>query len=277
VTDAFLADGDDSGSRSIDDVSPSIGFVYDVSDRHIVYGNIATAFQTPTSTEFANPDGSGGFNADLEPQKSTGYELGLRSEMSANSQLEIAAFNIDVVDELIPFEIPSNPGRNYFTNAGKSQRRGVELALTAAPVPGLNLSLAYTWSRFEFVSFVDNNANDFSGNTIPGIPESFAFADIRYTHHSGLFGAIDATYADKLYANNANSATVDGATIANIRVGLKTALGQVDVEPFIGVNNLSNTAYTANTRINAFGGRFFEPGPERNVYGGVLFRYRYAD
>ena len=277
VADTFLTDGDDSGKRSIDDVSPSIGFLYDLGSGHDLYGSIATAFETPTSTEFANPDGSGGFNSDLEPQKSTSIELGLRGGLFASTRYELAVFRIDVDDELIPFEIASSPGREFFANAGQSERKGIELSFSAEPLPGLNLALAYTWSKFEFDTFVDDDGNDFSGNTIPGIPKRFAHADISYAHKSGFFAAADAFYADDLFADNANSASVSGATVANVRFGLKKTFGKLDMEPFVGINNVFDTDFTANVRINAFGGRYFEPGPLRNVYGGVSVRLRYAD
>ena len=274
VADAFLSDGDDSGARSIDDVSPSIGVLYDVGVRHAVYGSISTAFETPTTTEFANPDGSGGFNPSLEPQKSTSYELGVRGELFESTRYELAVFRIEVDDELIPFEIASSPDREFFANAGRSERRGIELSLRVAPLPGLNLALAGTWSRFEFDTFVDGDGNDFSGNTIPGIPEIFAHADISYVHESGFFAGVDALYTDDLFADNANSAEVSGATVANLRFGFKKTFDKIDIEPFVGVNNVFDTAFTANVRINAFGGRYFEPGPERNVYGGVSVRYK---
>ncbi len=277
VADAFLGDGNDSGTRSIDDVSPSIGFLYDLGAGQNVYGNIATAFETPTSTEFANPDGSGGFNPDLEPQKSTSYELGLRGDLMESIRYELATFRIDVDDELIPFEIASSPGRDFFANAGRSERRGIELSFNAMPVPGLNLALAYTWSRFEFDSFVDSAGNDFAGNTIPGIPETFVHADVSYVNESGFFAAVDALYTDELFADNANAAKVRGATVANLRFGLTKTAGQFAFEPFVGISNVFDADYTANVRINAFGSRYFEPGPDRNVYGGVSVRIRYAD
>ena len=277
VLDAFLTDGNDSGSRKINDVSPSIGFLYDVGAGHALYGGIATAFETPTSTEFAKPDGSGGFNPNLSPQESVSYELGLRGGLSESTDYELVIFTIDVDDELIPFEIASSPDREFFANAGKSERRGIELSVSAAPFPGLNLALAYTWSQFEFDTFVDGNGNDYSGNTIPGIPETFAYADISYEHESGFFASVDALYTGDLFADNANSAEVSGATVANLRVGLKRTFDKIDIEPFIGINNVFDTDFTGNVRINAFGGRYFEPGPDRNVYGGVSFRFRYAD
>ena len=49
--------------------------------------------------------------------------------------------------------------------------------------------------------------------------------------------------------------------------------GQWSVAPFVGVNNLFDEEYNSNVRINGFGGRLFEPGPEMNVYGGVTVRY----
>ena len=64
------------------------------------------------------------------------------------------------------------------------------------------------------------------------------------------------------------------ATCHNSRmVGMDLAPGSLVVSPFIGVNNLFDEAYNSNLRINAFGGRYFEPGPERNVYGGIELRY----
>ncbi len=43
--------------------------------------------------------------------------------------------------------------------------------------------------------------------------------------------------------------------------------------PFVGINNLFDETYNANLRINAFGGRFYEPGPDRNFYAGVTIRF----
>ena len=277
VTDTFLSDGDDSGSQSIDDISPSLGFVYAATENIGLFASLATAFETPTSTEFADPAGGGGFNPDLGPQKSTSFELGLRGVFSGRAKYEVVIFDIDVDDELIPFEIASSPGRDFYVNAGKSSRRGLELAASSEILPGLNVSLSYTYSKFEFVEFLDENGNDFSGNVIPGIPRSFAFAEVSYEHDSGFFTAIDARYADDLFANNANSTTVDGSTIANLRFGFRKIFDKIEIEPFIGIHNLANESYTANTRINAFGGRYYEPGPERNVYGGISFLYRFQD
>ena len=45
------------------------------------------------------------------------------------------------------------------------------------------------------------------------------------------------------------------------------------ISPFVGINNLFDETYSDNLRINAFGGRFFEPAPDRNIYAGVTLRF----
>jgi iron complex outermembrane receptor protein len=41
------------------------------------------------------------------------------------------------------------------------------------------------------------------------------------------------------------------------------------------VTNVFDEEYTANVRLNAFGGRYFEPAPGRNGYAGVSLNYRF--
>jgi iron complex outermembrane receptor protein len=50
-------------------------------------------------------------------------------------------------------------------------------------------------------------------------------------------------------------------------------LGRWQVEPYLGINNLFDESYNSNIRINAFGGRFFEPAPVRNYYAGIVMRF----
>ena len=55
------ANPDDSGSRTMDAVSPSLGASFAVAEALNLYGNVATSFETPTTTELANrPSGAGG-------------------------------------------------------------------------------------------------------------------------------------------------------------------------------------------------------------------------
>ncbi len=277
VEDHFLGDGDDSGTRSLSETSPMIGVVYSPSEMTNLYATISTAFETPTTTEFANPSGAGGFNPDVDPQLATNYEVGIRGSLGEQNRYELSLFTIDVEDELIPFELATQPGRDFFSNAGKSTRNGAEMSFVSQPVEGLKISLAYTYSDFKFDDFLDDNGNDFSGNTLPGIPDNLFRGEVAYTHASGFYSAIDLLNVSDFFVNNANSAVNESYTVVNLRVGhAALQFGDWILSPFIGVNNLTDEEYAANARINAFGGRYFEPAPERHFYGGLAIRYNFA-
>ena len=270
ATDRFLADGNDSGSRTLDNVNPMLGIVAKLTPDLTLYSTLSTSFETPTTTEFSNPSGGGGFNLSLEPQQATSLEVGLRGRLGQRSSYELAAFSIDVEDELIPFE---TVGREFFANAGKSDRTGLEFSIQAEPIENLSVVLSYTYSDFTFKQFIDNNGNDFAGNIIPGTPEHLLFGEITYNLPSGAFAALDVLHADDMFANNSNTAISDSYTIANARVGIETTMGPLIASPFIGINNLFDESYNSNLRINAFGSRYFEPGPDRNIYAGIELRY----
>ena len=275
VTDRFLADGNDSGSRSLDDWSPMVGLSVAMSPTLTLYGTYSTAFETPTTTEFNRPDGGGGFNPNLDPQLATNLEVGVRTRLTERQRIEMALFRIDVEDELIPFEVPTSPGRDYFVNAGKSRRNGFELSYIARPTDALQATLAYTYSDFSFARFVDGDGTDFSGNTLPGSAKNVVYGELRYTHPSGWYGAWDALYVGEQYADNANTVVNPSYTLANLRFGFERDVGAVTISPFVGVVNLLDESYNANVRLNAFGGRYFEPGPGRNSYGGVSVRHSF--
>ena len=80
-------------------------------------------------------------------------------------------------------------------------------------------------------------------------------------------------FSGSLYANNANSAEVSSYTVANLRFAYEFQTGQWIVRPYLGVNNFLNERYNSNIRINAFGGRYYEPAPERNFYAGVVVNF----
>ena len=270
VNDQFLADGDDSGDINFDQVSPMVGISIRRSSNTHLYATISSAFETPTTTEFANPDG-GGFNQSLEAQESINYEIGIKTKTSSY-RFEAALFHIDIDNELTPFELPAQPGRIFFENAGSSSRNGLELSYTRQLAEQLRLSMAYTYSDFTFDRFTDTNGNEFDGNHSPGIPQDLLYLDFSWFGDPGFYAKWDVTYTGEIYADNANQISVESSTVSNLRLGHNVFYDDWEVASFLGVNNLFDEDYNDNIRINAFGGRYFEPAPERNAYVGITVR-----
>lgn len=272
IGDKFLGDGDDSGEIDFEEVSPSVGLNYSFGE-YVLFGTYSRSFETPTTTEFTNPDSSGGFNQSLVAQTANNYELGIKGERNG-VYYELAVFHIDLADELVPFTLAAMPGRTFYSNAGKSERNGVETALSWRHENGFGADLSYTYSDFTFEDFVDESGNNFSGAMLPGLPRHFGYAGLSYKGVAGLLARFETVYSGSLYADNANTNEVDSYVVTNFRASREFESGNWLVRPYIGVNNVFNERYFSNIRINAFGGRYFETAPDRNVYAGVVVRFQ---
>ena len=261
---------DDSGRRLLRAVSPMVGIVARLSTSHSAYANVSSAFETPTATELGNqPSGAAGINRDLKPQRSTTYEVGVKGIGASGLQYNASLFATGVHDELIPFDIPLGGGRRYFRNAGRTSRRGAELGI-GATVRALELGGAYTYANYRFTDFTVDTAH-YAGNRIPGIPRQTlqASAALRI---SVVTLVTEATFADRMAVNDANSEYSPGYGIFNARIVTSGSLGRSGAELTVGVQNRFNTRYVSSVSVNAAGGKFYEPGPQRAGYVGVTLR-----
>ncbi len=264
---------DGSGQTDFSQFSPMAGLVYSLSKSLNWYGNVSTAFDPPAISELANPDGPTGFNQNLDPQQAANYELGLRGLLREGWQYELAAFHIDVEDEIVPYEL-SGSGQAFFRNAGRSTHQGLEAATRVELVPGLTAGLSYTWTDLRYDEFTEAG-NDYAGNTIPGVPQHQAALDLAWQHNSGFYAGWDTLYVGRLYANNANTVETDAYLVSNFRLGYRHQGENWLFEPFAGIYNLFDEAYNGNIRVNAAFGRYYEPAPERNGYAGLQLAYQF--
>ena len=273
VRDHFLSDGrDDSGARSLNAVSPMLGLAARVSSFQSFYATVGSAFETPTTTELGNQaDGSAGLNRDLKPQYSTTYEVGTKGVAIANLQYDVALFDTEVRDELIPFEVPGGNGRTYYRNAGRTRRQGVELEVSTELGP-VSVTAAYALSHFRFRDFV-NGAAQYAGNAIPGIPEHQLQAAATW-HLPRAFVVAEAIAKSQVWVNDANSVAAAGFAVFNLRVGGTATFGKPWLSPVAGVQNLFDRHYIGSVAVNASGAtiaatKFYEPAPGRTWLVGL--------
>ena len=269
VDDGLLSDGDDSGERVMEALSGAFGVALDLVEAAQPYASVSTSFESPTTTELANrPNGPGGFNPVLEPQTATNVEFGLRGRVGLRASYSVALYHADVRGELIPFEVPGDPGRRFFQNAGSSTHRGVEADLRVNPFDGLSLLAAYSLSALTFDSF--RTATDtLDGKTLPGVPRHYLHWSVRYDGPAGLWIAADNTHASGYYVDDLNTVRTEPWFTVGFRTGWRTSVGRWAVAPFAGLLNAGNERYVGSVAVNATAGRYFEPAPRRNGYVGV--------
>jgi iron complex outermembrane receptor protein len=263
-----------SGQRRFDEFSPMAGLAWTPRESLSLYGNVSTSFDPPATTEMANPYGPTGFNPDLDSQTARNVEVGLKGLLAGRSRYELAVFDIDVSDAIVPYELGGS-GQAFYRNAGGATHRGLEAALLHELLPGLTASLSYTWSDFTFDEFRDPAGNVYDGNRIPGIPEHLAQAALEWDHAAGWYAGLDVLYAGHFYADDANTVEAGDYLVADLRMGYGFESGAWLVEPFAGIGNLLDEDYMSNIRLNAAFGRYYEPAPERNAYAGLSVRYEF--
>jgi len=249
--------------------TPKVGFAFQPDPAISLYGNISRGFETPIIGELRIlPGGAFGFNAALDPQISTNYEVGARGGLlNRRVSLEAAVFRQNVKDFISPFGTSPN---NSFQNVGDVKENGIELAVSAPLVPHLVLTSSYTYSDFVFTRF-NNGISNFTGNRLPGVPKHSVYGELRYQAESGAYGAVETQYAGRFFTNDANKYINPPYAVTNLRFGYgdQTTDRRIRISPFFGVNNIFDRKYSAFAIINDSGRRFFNPLPGLNLYGGL--------
>ena len=270
--DRKLDDGNQSGNRTMDALSPSVGVTVAAAPGVNIFGNFATAYETPTTVELSNtPTGVGGFNQDLDPQDLRSIELGVRGLITpARLRYEVATYVSTVDNALVSFQNVDE--QTFFRNAGKSSRDGIELLLEWVPNASFDATVAYTYQDFVFEEFA-TGGDDFAGNDEPGAPPHRVFGGLSYTAPFGLRSGLNVRWVDEYVLNNANTVTNWAYTVVDLRFGWDARWGDTDVRPFIGIDNLLDERYNSSAITNAFGGRYYEPSPGREVYAGMTFGF----
>jgi len=108
--------------------TPKVGFAYQPVPAFSLYGNVSRGFETPIIGELRIlPGGAFGFNAALDPQISTNYEIGARGGLlDRRVEFDAAVFRQNVKDFISPFGTSPN---NSFQNVGDVRENGLELGL----------------------------------------------------------------------------------------------------------------------------------------------------
>lgn len=267
VEDRLLDDGDDGGRRVLAAWSARGGASVELGMGVQAYASIATAFETPTTTELGNrPDGTGGLNPDLGPQRALAFELGARGR-APMLEWSAAAFSSGIRDAITQFEEVG--GRAFFRNAGRVRQRGIEGSVSARPAANLLLTVAYTLADYRFTDYEADGAS-LDGRMLPGVPRHHARARIAFAP-GPLSMALEHAMSSRVWADDANTIEAKGwgAGVTDLRLRWVGRAGDVIVSPFVAVQNLTGRDYVGSVTINGFNGRVFEPAPGRHLVAGL--------
>ena len=272
VIDDFLIDGDETAQRTLNAWSPQAGISYTFSPRFSSFVNISRSYETPTLSELsANPNGNGGFNPFIDIQVANNLEGGIHYT-TKKTKASLVYFYITTNNDLVAYELADSPGRIFYQNAGSTSRKGIEFLIKHQFNKRFQAQITYNHASFKYLDF-EQNGEAYSGNRLPGIPSDFGALNLSYQWKNTLQVNYIKTYRGSLFADNRNEHLVDhffkddvSISLPLKKVGRKTSL-------IMGCTNLFNTLYSDNIRINAFGNRYFEAAPTREVYASLQWQF----
>ncbi len=248
---------------SLNRFNPSLGVSYSINDSNNIYFSTGTSFETPTLNELSNNPNGNGLNKSLDPSSSINYEIGWRNTTS-NLMFEAIAYLINTDNEILPYELEQFPGKNFYRNVGSTRRYGIELSSQILFSNG-NLNLSYTNAKNTFSDFL-LDGKDLKGLSLPGIPNQILDVELILNLSKRSTLLINNRLIGELFADNLNETQVSSYNLLNITYSKEIFKNS---EIYFGVNNLLDVNYFDNIRINAFGKRYYEPAPKRNVHFGL--------
>ena len=191
--------------RSSNNVAPRLGVVYRVTPETSVYGSYLTSFISPVPgllTQSGDP---------LKPEKAGEWEIGVKTAIVPQRLMATAAaYQITKRDAFVFFPL-------YAENAGRERSKGVELDLTGAVTPDLNITAGVSSTNMKFL----DGDPTLIGKTREGVPSTAwnLWAAYNPARLHGLMLGAGLSNISSVWGNYTNTAKLPGYTIVDAMAG----------------------------------------------------------
>jgi iron complex outermembrane receptor protein len=209
---------------------------YKISDGVLAYASASYGEKSGA----ANLGAKLGDSIIIAPEKSTDYELGIKTTLAGGRATLNANLYNDTIDgyQATLSDPASNNGRSYLANVGKVRLRGVEVEGAAQLSKHLNLSFSTAWGEAIYVSYknapppaeysyVGAPASvDLSGRSAPFAPNWTGNVSARWEQPLAgglsLFAYVNETWRSRTYLHPLSSyGRQEGYALTNIGIGLR--------------------------------------------------------
>jgi iron complex outermembrane receptor protein len=210
-------------------LSPKLGIVYQVvKDQVSLFGNFMNGFRNQGPVE--QPNGS---LFKPKPVFANQLEGGIKAELPGNKLSgSISYYHIGVDNAL------RTDDAQYSFQDGQQVSKGVEVELTANPVPGLNIVAGYGYNENKFVK-----ADVYEGNFETQAPQHIANYWLSYRlpfqNLKGIGLGFGGNYVSDSYFNSSNTYTIPAYHTINATAFYQKEKWKLGFK----LNNISNVKY----------------------------------
>jgi outer membrane receptor protein involved in Fe transport len=261
-----------SGNVTSGIASPKASFVFGPWYKTEYFVNAGTGFHSNDArgvTIKVDPKSGDPVDPATPLVRSTGAELGVRTEAFQNVQSSLALWYLKLNSELV------FTGDGGTTETGPASRRyGVEWNNRWRPLPWLFADLDVAWTHARFTG----DAPD--GNFIPGAPDEVISAGLAVDHYGPWSGALFVRYIGSYPLIEDNSVRAPSSTVVDAQVGYEIA---ANTRLRLDVFNLFNAqtydiAYYYASRLpgepaEGVNDVHFHPGEKRSFRVSLSYRF----
>ena len=240
-----------------------LALAYTLSPSAMAYASAARGFKSGGINLAGLPLNSSNIpalnRAVVDPERSTAFELGLKTQWLQNRVTANAALFRSDVRDFQANVVDAGPGalRGYLANIDHVRSQGVELDLTVAPAEHWSSYLRGAFTDAQYLAFTNapcplelqtstTAACDLSGTQLPGVSRWSLAGGLDYRRDLGggreLQWGLDGNWRSAFYADASASRflRIEAYGTVNLRAGYTTARG---VEFIAQVRNLFDTHY----------------------------------
>lgn len=265
--------------------SPRLGVAYPITDRGVVHISYGHFFQTPPfDFLYRNPNyripltgdfpafvGSTIGNADLQPQRTTIYEIGLQQQLAEDIGLTLTGYYKDIRNLLGNEVHTKNEFRKFgkYINRDYGDVRGITLALEKRLRGGLGLTVDYTYQIAQG-NASDPNDDFNKAQANPPIEVNKQLVSLDWDRRHSLNFTVTLGTPKKLIASfigQIGSGLPYTPSLLNQRTGLENSDNRpafFNVDLYV-TKSLSFTGREVSVFLKTF--NLFDTANERDVFG----------
>ncbi len=261
--DEFLDSPDPTVTYDKDAVTPRLALRYHLTPDVVAFGSLCGGFETPTLSESENTLGY-----DVKPQRTLTVELGVRGEQplaGCAARWEATVYRMRITDAIVP---DRQAGEKLFTNAAEAVHQGVELSARLTRERLGFAGLAISVADFAFTDY-KTGLGDFTDKKLPGVSPNTVSGVARFEPREFFFAEVNARASGAAWANIDNTVKADGYMVLGAAIGGKLPVKFLSASWQCGVQNLTDETYVTFIQANDSGGRYFEAGMPRAIFGGL--------
>lgn len=257
--------------------SPRLALSYTVSRSLSVYASMAKGFSPPTLAEIRPSTGI--VERGLEAEYGWNFEAGIKG-IAAGNRIEYTAscYYFRLKNAIV--SRTDSSGADYYVNAGGTVQKGIELWVNAHLIRNqsknyiatLDIWNSLAYQPYRFGDYTIGTA-DYSGNHMTGVPRSVNVTGLDLRTRNAIYASMTLNCTAAVALNDGNTVFSKPYHLLQCRIGKTLTFSHCILDIFAGADNLFNEVYSLGNDINAFGGRYYNPAPGRNYYGGIQVKF----